>query len=228
MEGHILALFPPLTHERDSKKMSEEEREEAYAQLTTHPEVRRQQRKGLGATDLSASAAWPFHAQVVYAVSVVDHAVIDEINILQVRNRSSRLAAQVTERGEHFLAPFRLRCYPWAQIQPAGGAFGSKRASLQATLRGMEEAVAGLSKRPDFILVGEGPDPPVPDRRAPHGWLACSAQTPLKRDRWEPAAQGLRFCPGPGGGQGRLDLLRHRRRLGPRQGDQGPDHAGAG
>ena len=72
---------------RDSKQMSEEQRDAAFAQLTTHPKI-----------------SW--------AAAVVDNDVIDEINILQATMLAMRQAvAALRERPDYVLIDGN-RCPP--------------------------------------------------------------------------------------------------------------------
>jgi ribonuclease HII len=76
----------------DSKQITEEQREKFFSILTTHPEVR-------------------------YAISTVDVAMIDQINIRQAAWRAMNLALdQIQPRPEHVLVDgLKIRWLPYAQ-----------------------------------------------------------------------------------------------------------------
>jgi len=72
-------LFPNLRGLNDSKQLSEEEREKFYAVITSHPDIR-------------------------HGIAVVDHGMIDRINIFQAARRAMNLALdQLSPAPQHLL-----------------------------------------------------------------------------------------------------------------------------
>lgn len=91
-------LFSKLRGLNDSKQLTEEQREKYFSIITTHPDIR-------------------------YAISTLDAAMIDQINIRQAAWRAMNLALdQIQPRPEHVLVDgLKIKWLPYPQTALVGG-----------------------------------------------------------------------------------------------------------
>ena len=124
----------------DSKQLSEEQREALYEELTTHPQVHAAAACASCASLLQQALTRSLCSQIEWSACIIEHTVIDEINILQAR------------RGA-----FQQRLASRPELQRL-----TARQTRQATMRAMEGAVAGLKRgTPDRVLVDGNRVPPA-------------------------------------------------------------------
>ena len=105
----------------DSKQLSEEQREALYEELTTHPQARAAVACANCASLLQQTLIRYTLLQIEWSACIIEHTVIDEINILQARCGAfqQRLASPPELQRVTRDASDRRRCGRWRALSRA-------------------------------------------------------------------------------------------------------------